>query len=187
MSSSDQRATLLDEVQYADGDGPCLHALSTGEVVGIPDLSTETRWPDYCALAIEQGLRCSISLPLIVGRVTVGAMNLYGFDRIQMFGAEQRRQSEMFAARAAGAVQVLIRHARDSEWLNQLESALQSRSVMDQASGLMMGQQRCSAEEAFVVLRMQSQNFNTPLRQVAAELIERITGRPFDAGRGFER
>ena len=187
VSSSDERAALLDEVQYARSDGPCLQALATSEIVDVADLSVETRWPDYCARATGQGLRCSISLPLIVGQVTVGAINLYGFDQPGVFTAQARRNCELFAAQAAGAVQVLIRHARDAESLTQLEQALASRSVIDQAIGLLMGQQRCSTEEAFALLRTRSQSANIPLRTVAAGLIERLSGHHTDTGKPFAR
>ncbi len=186
VTSSDERAARLDEVQYAGGSGPCLQALRTSTVVEVPDLSVESRWPGYTEHAAAQGVKCSLSLPLIVGGETVGAMNLYEFERSDMFSGSHRQRCEVFAGQAAGAMQVLIRHDRDAALLNQLEEALQSRSIIDQAIGILMAQQRCGTSEAFGLLRKRSQSSQTRLRDVAAELVERVTGQAADGGRPFD-
>jgi AmiR/NasT family two-component response regulator len=71
--------------------------------------------------------------------------------------------------------------------LDQVDQALASRSVIDQALGIVMGQQRCTAEEAFGLLRMRSQSSQTKLRDVAADLIEHVTGQPAEPGKPFIR
>ena len=187
VTSSDERAAGLDESQYTEGSGPCLQAMNTSTVVDVPDLLIETRWPAYTEHAASQGLKCSLSLPLIVGETTLGAMNLYEFERADMFSGRQRQRCEVFAGQAAGAMQVLIRHDRDAELLNQLEEALRSRSIIDQAIGILMAQQRCGTSEAFGLLRRRSQSSQTRLRDVAADLVERVTGQAPDGGRPFDR
>ena len=91
VASSDQRASALDETQYHFAEGPCLHTLHTGQTVSIPDLTAEVRWPRYLAEAVEQGLRCSLSLPLTANGSTVGAMNVYCFDGMNAFQGEARQ------------------------------------------------------------------------------------------------
>jgi GAF domain-containing protein len=99
VASSDERAELLDETQYRNGGGPCLEALHTGRVVESEDVATETRWPAYTAAARRHGLRSSISLPMLAGRSTLAAVNIYSFDKAGVFGPAQRAQYEQFAAR----------------------------------------------------------------------------------------
>jgi GAF domain-containing protein len=187
VSSSDDRATLLDESQYEGGEGPCLHTLRTGETVSVPDLTDEVRWPVYTKAALQHGLRCSLSLPLASPEQTLGAMNFYGFDRPGMFSGAERQRYEVFAGQAAGALQIAALRHQDAELVNQLEAALSSRSVIDQAIGVLMAQQGCTAEEAFDLLRAHSQNSQRKIRDIAAALITRVSGQPPAPGTPFTR
>ena len=135
MSSSDDRAALLDETQYEGGEGPCLQTLQTGQTISVPDLTVEKRWPVYTKAALRQGLRCSLSLPLASSEQTLGAMNFYGFDGPGMFSGPGRQRYEVFAGQAAGALQIAALRHRDAELVNQLEAALSSRSSSTRRSG----------------------------------------------------
>jgi GAF domain-containing protein len=187
VSSSDDRAALLDETQYEGGEGPCLQTLQTGEMVSVPDMTGEGRWPIYTKAALQQGLRCSLSLPLASPEQTLGAMNFYGFDRPGMFDGAERQPYEVFAGQAAGALQIAALRHRDAELVNQLETALTSRSVIDQAIGVLMAQQRCTAEVAFDLLRAHSQNSQRKIRDLAADLVTRVSGHPPEPGHPFAR
>ena len=170
-------ATALDETQYDLGDGPCLHALATGHQVLMADLDHDTRWPTYRARARTQGLACSLSLPLTANDGPVGALNLYGFEP-GIFTTAVRHRCELFAAQASGALQLNLTRAADQELRDQLEQALASRTVIDQAMVLPMGQQHCTGEQAFDLLRQRSHSSQQKLRDVAADLIVRATGQP---------
>jgi hypothetical protein len=187
VASSDQQASGLDERQYATEAGPCLQTLNTGEVVSIVDVDTEQRWPAYLQGARKQGLRSSLSLPLVVDGSTVAAMNLYSFARPGAFDEQVQRRCLVFATLAAGALQLAIGRAADRQLMDQLEEALASRTVIDQALGIVMGQQQCDSEEAFSLLRMRSQSSQRKLRDVAADLIIRMSGQPPASGRRFDR
>lgn len=187
VASSDEQASGLDESQYEAAAGPCLHTLETGEVMSITDVDTEQRWPSYLGDAREKGLRSSLSLPLVVDGSTVAAMNLYSFTGPGVFDEHVQRRCRVFASLAAGALQLAIGRAADRQLVDQLEAALASRTVIDQALGILMGQQSCSAEEAFTLLRMRSQSSQRRLREVAADLIVRVTGEPPQSGRRFDR
>ena len=187
VASSDARASGLDESQYVADQGPCLHSLATGEIVLIDNLDQETRWPAYLGRARSSGLRCSLSLPLNVDHTTVGAMNLYGFAGPGMFTGAVRHRCELFAAQASGALQLTLGRAADQQLLDQLDQALASRTVIDQAIGILMGQQHCTADEAFALLRMRSQSAQHKLRDVAADLITRVSDQPPQPGRPFDR
>jgi GAF domain-containing protein len=187
VASSDEQASRLDESQYQAAAGPCLHTLKTGETASIPDITTEQRWPAYLQVAREQGLRSSLSLPLAVDGSTVAAMNLYSFTAPGVFDKQVQRRCQVFATLAGGALQLATGRAADRQLMDQLEEALASRTIIDQAMGIVMGQQQCSAEEAFALLRMRSQSSQRKLREVATDLIVRVSGQPPQNGRRFDR
>ncbi|WP_426245135.1 ANTAR domain-containing protein [Nocardioides sp. LHG3406-4] len=175
-ATSDERASLIDEEQYGAGDGPCLTAMRTGEHQQIPDLDHETRWPVFVESARGHGVRSILAMPLGIHGERRGALNIYGFDRPDSFNEEEFQRAQVFAAQASTALTLTVRQIEKDQHASQLEDALQSRSVIDQALGILMAQQRCSAENAFALLRQHSQNHNKRLRDVARELIERHTG-----------
>lgn len=187
VATSDMRASLIDLEQYTVGDGPCLEALRTGEVVEVTDQLTDTRWNGYAPRARAQGVRSTLCLPLLVDGRSMGALNLYSTDRANAFGDEIREQATAFAGRASVALTLTIRHAEQASTSQQLEEALASRSVIDQAIGMLMAEQRCDAHTAFDLLRRHSQNHNRKLREVAEELIARVSGQPPTLPPPFER
>jgi GAF domain-containing protein len=178
IATSDPRAAIVDEVQYTAGEGPCLHAIDIAGTVAVPDLSRDDRWPTYRDRALEEGVRCTLSLPLMVEKQAVGAINLYGYQTVGQFHEAERARAEAFACQASTALDLMMRRIEQTELSHQLEQALASRSVIDQALGILMAQQRCSSAEAFNLLRRHSQNNNRKIREVAAELITRATGKP---------
>jgi len=88
---------------------------------------------------------------------------------------------------ATTALVLVLRNADQAQQSVQLEQALSSRTVIDQAIGILMAQQQGTAEEAFALLRAHSQNTNRKLRDVAADLITRVSGRAPAPGRRFDR
>jgi len=186
VASSDKWAERVDEVQYGAGEGPCLDTLYTGAVIDVPDLAADGRWDGYRQHALEHGVRSSVSIPLAVDGATVGALNLYGAVP-RAFDAAARNHAETFAVQAAAALTLVMRTIGLTEDSAHLERALTTRTLIDQALGILMGQQRCNADEAFALLRAHSQNNNRKLRDVAADLITRVTGGPPLPGRGFHR
>ena len=186
VTSSDELAVQVDEVQYAEHEGPCLQALHDGAEVYVEDMRAETRWHDYVARAVEAGVRSSLSLPLTVGGETIGALNLY--SRVANAFDERLRQNlGIFAAQAAAALTMVLRQARQDQIAAQLEQALASRTTIDQAIGILMAQQRCTADEAFALLRAHSQRNNRKIRDIAADMIERVAGAPPTDGAVFKR
>lgn len=95
-------------------------------------------------------------------------------------------RAQAFATQAAAALTVVVRQADQVRLSDQLRQALESRAVIDQALGIVMAQNRCDEAAAFAVLRNASQNRNKKLRDVAATVIESVTGRPPARPSGFE-
>lgn len=174
--SSDDRAAAVDEVQYGLGQGPCLQTLSTGEVVSVPDLLSEQRWDGYSAHALAHGVRSSLSLPMTAGEQIGGAMNLYSTAPRAFDDPFVTARATAFAAQGAAVLTVALQQAQQAELTAQLREALSSRSVIDQAIGIVMGQQRCDADTAFSILRKASQGRNRKLRDIAADIVTSVGG-----------
>jgi GAF domain-containing protein len=175
VASSDANAAQIDELQYGLDHGPCLTALRTGELVRIDDLASDQRWGEYAIRALARGVRSSLSMPLTAQHRMAGALNVYS-GRPHVFGEAQTRLAGRFTQDAAVAVGIAARLAARAELTGQLRAWLASRAVIDQATGVIMAEQRCTATGAFAILRAASRNRNVKLRQVAEQIITGITG-----------
>lgn len=175
-AATDPDAIALDNVQYKSGTGPCLEAMREGRIVRVATLSDDTRFPGVAAAAVELGIASSLSTPLVVDGAVVGGLNYYS-RTTNGFGAIDEALSAAFAAQAA----VVASNARDywavAETSKQLQHALASRAVIEQAKGILMGVQHCTPDEAFDILRRSSQRENRKLREIAEELVQRTVER----------
>jgi GAF domain-containing protein len=165
-------ATSLDETQYDKGHGPCLHAARSGEVIMIADTRTEDRWPDYTPRAVEQGNLSSLSIPLPIDadEDVVGALNIYA-RRLDAFDEESRSVATRFAPYAAVAAGNLYAYQSARDMAANLQAALESRAVIDQAKGILMERYKLTADQAFQLLARASMHHNRKLRDVADELV----------------
>lgn len=177
VASAGTSALALDEAQYGQDDGPCLQALRTGEEVHVLDMLDEVRWGPYPAYAAACGTRSSLSLPVAAHSHTAGALNLYA-PHPGAFADSDLTGLRTLAAQATGAIALAQRIADVHEFAEDLQTAMRSRTLIDQATGVIMAQQRCGAEEAFGILRTASQHRNIKLRDLCARLIADITRRP---------
>jgi GAF domain-containing protein len=178
VASTDTLASQVDEVQYGLDQGPCLHAMRTGIPVSIEDLTSDKRWTAYAATALRHGIRSSLSLPLSVGgNNAIGAFNLYSLV-VGSFDKAATHRAERFAYNASGALAMAVRLADHVALTDQLRASLASRSVIDQAIGVLMTQRRITAVAAFAILRTTSQNRNIKLRAFAAQIVEGVGAQP---------
>ncbi len=181
LAASDDWTMRVDQMQYDLNEGPCVDALTTGNVNYIPDTSTEARWMRFCQAAHEQGVHSCLALPLNSPNGLMGCYNFYSI-RSEGFAEESRGQLEVFAGNAAGAVAVAMKLADQAQLSENLHQALTSRAVIDRAIGIMMAQQRCDADAAFDILRRASQNRNIKLRDLAAEIVTAVSGKSPEPG-----
>lgn len=170
-ASTGDVASALDERQYAAGHGPCLDAARFAHEMPIADMTVESRWPDYTQRAIELGVLSSLAMPLPLREAVIGALNLYAGER-HAFDADAERVARTFASYAAIALYNAQIFADNSALALQMQEALISRAVIEQAKGIVMGSRRCTPDEAFGILRTLSQVSNTKLRVVAQALVD---------------
>ena len=164
-------ALELDERQYAAGHGPCLDAARYAHEMLIADMAAETRWPDFAHRAVELGVLSSLAIPLPLHESVIGALNLYAAQP-NAFDADAARVARTFASYAAITLYNARIFADNSALAAQMQEALASRAVIEQAKGIVMGSRRCTPDEAFGILRALSQESNTKLRVVAQALVD---------------
>lgn len=165
-------AREMDERQYAQGRGPCLDAAASGDVLSVPDLSTEDRWPEWADRGRKQGLGSSVSIGLPIQEAVVGALNVYAHTP-EAFDDDTVTVLETFAAYGAVALSNAQLYDSTANLARQMREAMANRAVIEQAKGIIMAERRCGPTEAFAVLSKVSQDSNRKVRDVAQALVDR--------------
>jgi len=173
---TDPTCPEVDQAQYDSGHGPCLDAFRQGVTIVVDSLDGDGRWPEFAATAIAHGIHSTLSVPMLSGETSVGALNLYAPTE-GAFGNADAETGRLFAAQAA----VVLTNAQ-AYWgarlkSEQLQVALDGRQPIDLAKGIIMNALGCGPDEAFDVLVKQSQRENRKLRDVAAEIVARTQRR----------
>ena len=172
VASTGQLAVELDETQYERGHGPCLHAARTGELTEIPDTRTADRWRDYTRRAVAAGNLSSLSIPLLIDEdeQVSGAMNIYAREP-HAFDEDSRSVARAFGPYAAVATGNMHAYQSARGMADNLQAALESRAVIDQAKGILIERHKLTADQAFQLLAQASMGANRKLRDVADHLI----------------
>jgi GAF domain-containing protein len=172
VASTSPLATNLDESQYERGHGPCLHAARTGELTEIADTRTDSRWPDYLPRAAEHGALSTLSVPLTIdeNEQVTGALNIYAREP-HAFDEDSRTAATRFAPYAAVAGGNLHAYRSARDLADNLQIALDTRGVIDQAKGILMQRHKLTADQAFQLLVRASMKTNRKLRAVADDLV----------------
>ncbi|MCK8433912.1 GAF and ANTAR domain-containing protein [Streptomyces sp. D2-8] len=173
LAGSDGMPSGLDLRQYENGSGPCVDAAETGEEQYAPDLAEESRWPSYTEYALSAGVRCVLAVPVAVEGEGGAAINFYGV-RPGALGPG-RDAARAFAARSGDAIDVALRIERRRQSAADVRTALLSRSVIDQAVGILMARERIDARIALERLRRVSQDRNVKLRDLCSQLVARVS------------
>ncbi|SEC25926.1 GAF domain-containing protein [Nocardioides exalbidus] len=162
--ASTEELRRLDESQYALGQGPCFDAIRREETVIVDDLAIDDRWPDWGrAMVAGLAVRASISFRLFTRDNTWGALNVYS-EQPGAFAQDDVLHGQVIAAMCAVA---LARSIND----DQLASALETRTVIGQATGIVMERYGLDPETAFNVMRRLSSEHSRKLRDLAAQVV----------------
>jgi hypothetical protein len=173
--ASDPAAARCDEVEYAADDGPCLLAIDTGRTVHVPDVAAEGRWPSWRSATLQHGFGSAAAFPRAVRPGVAIALNLYARTPHAWTGPAMD-VADMYADEVARAVTLCLRSADQAQANADLRAALASRAVIDQAVGIVMAQNRCTAADAMAILRSASHHRKVKLREVAGAVVEGVTG-----------
>lgn len=159
----------IDSAQYRTGVGPCVDTYRDGVVNSIPSTPEDSRWRPFSEACLARGILSTLSVPVLSKTEKLAALNFYA-GSVGAFDTEAEELALAFAAQAA----IVIANSR-AYWSarqlgEQLNEALQTRVVIEQAKGLLMSTGK-TGDQAFEVLKRASQRENRKLRDIAADLI----------------
>ncbi|MEU0876444.1 GAF and ANTAR domain-containing protein [Nocardia brasiliensis] len=174
--STGAHAMLLEESRVGEGHDASTQAIDTAHQVSIPDTTQERRWGGYPSRLVAYGVRSVHVEPLSSTGEALGALSLYS-NRPHTFTPELRGDAALTAEHIGVLLAVGIDTARQAALAEQLRAALASRSAIDQALGMIMAEKRCTRDAAFALLRDRSQRSNIRIADLAADIIESVTGR----------
>ncbi|OUM42461.1 GAF and ANTAR domain-containing protein [Arthrobacter agilis] len=177
VACSSDEARVLDEIQYGFGDGPCLHAISTGRTVVVEDVRTDGRWPDYFEAVAGREYFAMMGVPLVLGAESGAALNFYAAQP-GTFSSSTQSLAEGFATQAAKALQMVLRVSQHANTSSNLRAAMESRTMIDIAIGIIMGQNRCSQAEAYAMLTRASNAQNIKVREIARKIVSGVSTEP---------
>jgi hypothetical protein len=182
LASSDRRAAELEQIQY-EHDGPTMLAAGSHSPVQIDDLDGEDPWPAYRLCAATAGVRSALYVPRVVDDQQTVVLAVYS-PRANAFGPDERRSADRYAEEADRSVALAVRLSQSERSAWNLELALESRSTIAQAVGVIMAGNRCDEDSAFAILKGASQNRNIKLRDVAKQIVEGLDTSPSLNGSG---
>jgi hypothetical protein len=169
LVSTDRTAQALDGAQHRAAQGPIWHAYGCGTTILAADLRTDPRWPVLGPL-VPPGAHAVAAIPLTFRDDPPGGV-LTLFGRPELAGPEQVRRAETVAAAASTLLREHAAVGGLRRELGQLHDALDSRAVIEQAKGILMGRHGLDADSAFAELCRRSQTTNVKLREVARRLV----------------
>lgn len=173
MASSSERVHHLEILQLQREEGPCLDCYRDGHMVAVPDLAAEGhRWPHFTRAAREAGFRSVHALPMRLRDSVLGTLGLFG-DRIGSLDDDDLALAQALVHVASVAI-LNEQLAADRATVNsQLQHALQSRIVVEQAKGVLAHTGGLHMETAFTVLRRYARDHGRRLSDVALEVVRR--------------
>jgi GAF domain-containing protein len=173
VASTSEEAALVEVFQLAGGNGPCLDCFRTGTAVTVGDLRTEgDRWPEFTHDALRRGFRSVHATPLRLRGQTIGTMNLFSHHAGALADEDIAVAQALADVATIGILQE--RSIRSSHLLSeQLQHALDSRILIEQAKGVLAATLNTTVHNAFVIMRTYARDRNLPLRGVADDIVAR--------------
>lgn len=173
VAGSSSTAVMLDQIEQSLGEGPCIDALRTKSVVLLADVATDPRWPDYQLQLAAHGCRSTLGVPMEIGDDSAAALNFFA-PATGVFSAEVVAEAAGLADIAGRALRLAVRIGTARGRAEDLQAAMEHRTTIDLACGVVMAQNRCSQEEAMRILTRVSSNRNQKLRVVAGEIVANL-------------
>lgn len=171
---TDELSPVVDQAQYDSGRGPCLDAWRAGRIVRVDHLDTDTdEYPEFAAACRSRGIASTLSLPIVGGGTSMGALNLYATTAAAFDAGTEDLCAEL--ALAAGSVVANVSAYWTAFELSQhLTEAMESRAIIEQAKGILMAQSpELDADGAFALLSSASQRENVKVRDIARRIVDR--------------
>jgi GAF domain-containing protein len=173
VASTSEASTLVETMQLDARSGPCWTCFTTAEPVSLPDVDVDVgRWPEFVVVAREQGFRSVHAVPLRLRGTVIGTLNLLG-SAVGVLGERDVRVAQALADVATIGI-LQERTLRESSLVQQqLQGALDTRVVIEQAKGVVAHVRGVSTDEAFVLIRRHARDHRLKLADVAQQLVTR--------------
>lgn len=172
VAFTSERSHLISLLQLDEGQGPCVDAYRSGRIVTVDDITaTHSRWPEFASAAGDLGYQSMHAIPLRLRAETIGSLNLFG-DRPGPLVPEDAVAAQGLADIATIGI-LHERAIRESDIARQqLQHALNSRVIIEQAKGVLAHTDRVDMEEAFQQLLQQARATGRPLSEVARDIVD---------------
>jgi transcriptional regulator with GAF, ATPase, and Fis domain len=171
VASSSEEARLLELLQVQTREGPCFESVQTGQTIAVPDIEkSHARWPAFATRAAAEGFKSVYAFPLRLRSLTIGGLNLFG-ARADALDEEARVIAKALADIATiGILQQRSIH-RTSLLAENLQRALNTRIVVEQAKGILSERGGLPMDETFAVLRSYARSHNLKLSDLAHSVV----------------
>lgn len=181
MASSSEQARLLELLEIQNDEGPCLECHRSGRPILVADLSAEReRWPRFTDHALRLGFQAAYALPMRLRDESIGALNLFHHEP-QPLSDETLRVGQGLADVATIAVLQQRALRRSEELTEQLQTALNSRILIEQAKGVLAERYGLTMAQAFAALRAHARGTNHKLSDIARSVVRGELDPPIDA------
>jgi transcriptional regulator with GAF, ATPase, and Fis domain len=171
IAASSDRTRLLELFQLQTDEGPCLDCFRTATPVSVADLSAAGRWSRFSAAAAEVGFAAVHALPMRLRADVIGALNLFTAEPGALDEDKLRVGQALADIATVGLLQERAIHRRDVV-TEQLQTALNSRVLIEQAKGLLAERLHVSVADAFTILRESARSRNRRLSDLAQAIVD---------------
>ena len=171
VAATSEPIVVIEEIQERIQEGPCVSAFRNQKPVVVGNIDDVDEWPAYKETATRLGLGAVVGLPLSYDGIRLGALNIYATEPREWTDDDL----DILTVFADMATAYLVRGsqlAESRELANQLQSALDSRVLIEQAKGVLANEYGTTVDDAFERLRRHSQNHNTKLIDVCRAVVE---------------
>ncbi|MEJ3742926.1 GAF and ANTAR domain-containing protein [Actinomycetes bacterium KLBMP 9797] len=171
VAASSERTRLLELFQLQTDQGPCVDCFRTGQPVSVADLTSASRWPRFTAAASEVGFVAVHALPMRLRAEVIGALNLFDTTPGPLDEGKLRIGQALADVATIGLLQQRAIHRREV-LTEQLETALRSRVLIEQAKGVLAERLHLDMPEAFTLLRDNARSHNRRLSDLAQAVVD---------------
>jgi len=171
VAASSERIRLLELFQLQTDQGPCVDCFRTGQPVSVTDLPTAGRWPWFTSAAAEVGFAAVHALPMRLRDEVIGALNLFDTNPGAMDQDKLRIGQALADVATIGLLQQRAIHRRDV-LTEQLQTALNSRVLIEQAKGVLAERLHVDLADAFTLLRSGARSHNRRLSDLAQAIVD---------------
>ena len=173
VTAAVEAIAALERVQESSKKGPCIDAVASAAPIAVPDIAegdASNRWPDYTVAAKNTGIQAVAGIPMLADGAAIGAVNLYD-SQPRDWSAEDLRVASIFASIATGYLAHASSARQQQRTAEQLEQALSTRLIIEQAKGMLANQRATTVDEAFKRIRNYAREHNARIHDVSRSVV----------------